>query len=97
VKTCGCGRTYDRADWLALPLVGYMDDSVECLELRNCPCGNTLAIVIDLSQDLLRELARVHIYDARKRRDPIDVLHLKATAEDIERRADTVELLRMMK
>jgi hypothetical protein len=48
-KYCRCGRAYSMLDtWRALPLVGYMPDEDETdLELRNCPCGSTIAIVVE--------------------------------------------------
>jgi hypothetical protein len=53
VKRCGCGRTYRTpAEWRALPFcrrtarASRSDDGIEVLELRNCPCGSTLAIVV---------------------------------------------------
>lgn len=45
IKVCACGRAYSPAEWCALPFVGIMRDDVETLELRNCTCGSTLAIV----------------------------------------------------
>lgn len=45
VKVCGCGRAHDAASWSALPLCGVQDDGeAEPYELRNCPCGSTLAV-----------------------------------------------------
>ena len=42
-KTCKCCRkTYNRAEWSALKLVGITDG----VEMRNCPCGSTLAIEV---------------------------------------------------
>jgi hypothetical protein len=46
-KRCGCcGRTHDLASWLALPERGHQADAVEDLELRDCPCGSTLAVLL---------------------------------------------------
>jgi len=45
-KQCGCGRQYDSGEWKLLPYVGEIDDEVERLELRNCSCKSTLAIVL---------------------------------------------------
>lgn len=47
-KVCACGRTFTAAQWATLEMVGRMLD-VETLELRNCPCGSTLAMVVDLA------------------------------------------------
>lgn len=53
VKICTkCSTPYDAESWAALPYVGeqvfpeadeYGD--AERIELRNCPCGSTLAVV----------------------------------------------------
>ena len=45
-KTCRCGASWSRKAWAQLPLVGYADggDDGE-LELRNCDCGSTLAVL----------------------------------------------------
>lgn len=48
-KACGCGRTYTAHEWSLLESVGRMSDEVETLELRNCPCGSTIATVVDLA------------------------------------------------
>lgn len=45
-KACGCGARHDGTGWAGLPLVGWNDDGVEVLELRNCPCGSTLAVEV---------------------------------------------------
>ena len=47
VKRCDCDREYDARSWSDLPLVGYQDDGVEHLELRNCSCGSTLAVHLE--------------------------------------------------
>jgi hypothetical protein len=47
VKVCKCGQKFTETQWRALPLVGKMDyeeDGDKRLELRNCPCGSTIAI-----------------------------------------------------
>ena len=46
IKTCRCKAEYTQQTWLFLPRIGPMDDGVDLLELRNCRCGSTLAIVI---------------------------------------------------
>lgn len=52
IKTCGCcGIAYTSATWELLELVGYQEDEVERLELRNCRCGSTLAIAIERDED----------------------------------------------
>jgi hypothetical protein len=47
VRRCGCGREYDAASWRDLPFVGHQDDGVESIELRNCPCGSTIAVHVE--------------------------------------------------
>ena len=46
VKVCGCGAVHGAPEWAALPLCGRQDDGYDVLEMRNCPCGSTLAIVV---------------------------------------------------
>ena len=46
IKTCGCGREYNQTAWLALVFVGLQADEVETLEIRNCPCGSSIAVVL---------------------------------------------------
>lgn len=46
VKVCGCGRSHTRLGWLALRWVGTLCDEAEHLELRNCECGSTIAVVV---------------------------------------------------
>lgn len=51
VKTCSCGREFDRSSWDIAPLVGYVGassgDESQVLELRNCKsCGSTMAMDI---------------------------------------------------
>jgi hypothetical protein len=45
-KRCGCGNGYNLAAWMALPLVGHQKDDVEDLELKDCQCGSTLAVLL---------------------------------------------------
>jgi CheY-like chemotaxis protein len=40
VKVCACGREFTRAGWKGLPVRGAMHGA----ELRNCPCGSSLAL-----------------------------------------------------
>ena len=53
VKVCPtCSATYTQAAWERLELKGEMDDRAssadgERLELRNCSCGSTIAIVLE--------------------------------------------------
>lgn len=49
IKACTCcGHEYTLAAWVALQLLGYQTDEDETLELRNCACGSTLAMVARL-------------------------------------------------
>ena len=55
VKTCSCGREFDRSAWDIAPLVGYVGaasgDRSHVAELRNCrSCGSTLALDIHASE-----------------------------------------------
>ena len=43
-KACGCGRVFSAHEWETLQFVGKMIDEVETLEMRNCPCGSTIAV-----------------------------------------------------
>jgi hypothetical protein len=48
IKECSCcAAKYTGDTWGALKWVGAMDDGLERLELRNCFCGSTLAVVCD--------------------------------------------------
>lgn len=40
VKRCSCSREYTRSGWKRLPRIGAMGP----VELRNCPCGSTMAL-----------------------------------------------------
>jgi len=48
IKVCRCcSRTFDAEAWGRLEVPGggrYMTDGETVLELRNCPCGTTLAL-----------------------------------------------------
>jgi hypothetical protein len=46
IKVCGCGRQYSKSNWEELPLCGVTDDGVERIELRQCVCESTIAIVL---------------------------------------------------
>ncbi|MGH7286075.1 MAG: response regulator [Polyangiaceae bacterium] len=52
VKECRCGETYVMDGWLALRLCGRMhvtDAPHTTVELRNCVCGSTLALAVEVS------------------------------------------------
>lgn len=45
-KRCAvCGRTFDLWVWHTLRLKGHQVDAVETLEIRDCVCGNTMAVI----------------------------------------------------
>lgn len=46
VKVCGCGMPYTAAGWNRLLLVGEMDDGVDRIEIRQCVCGSTIAVLL---------------------------------------------------
>ena len=53
MKRCACGAAYTREIWDELPLVGYQSSGLHeheaaGLELRNCRCGSTMSLAIDL-------------------------------------------------
>lgn len=56
-----CGARHHASDWLRLKYVGVQSDDVESLELRNCRCGTTLAVVIHAHAPV----ARAGIYTGR--------------------------------
>lgn len=58
---CGCGASYDADEWQALSCPGLMDCGTGCtLELRDCRCGSTMAVVmlpvpIEVFEDLRKD------------------------------------------
>ena len=46
MKICRCDKRYSAAEWKRLVYVGVMEDDVERIELRNCTCGSTVAVVL---------------------------------------------------
>lgn len=54
-KTCGtCSRVHADAGWKALPLKGYVGHvksggRMYAVELRNCACGSTLGLEVEVS------------------------------------------------
>lgn len=51
IKECPCGEAYAMDAWLALPLCGRMrvaEPPDTTLELRNCGCGSTLALLVEV-------------------------------------------------
>ena len=48
IKTCSCKREYTREQWEALPgKKPQTFDWGEVHEMRNCPCGSTIVLVLD--------------------------------------------------
>lgn len=57
-KSCRCcGATYSAERWTALHYVGRNEDDVETIEMRNCPCGGTMAIVVGIGPRAAAALA----------------------------------------
>lgn len=56
VKACACGRCYSASTWAALESCGRQVDAAEALDVRNCRCGSTIAIVVPHT---LEEIAKV--------------------------------------
>jgi hypothetical protein len=46
VRACGCGRTYTREEWDALPALGIETYGHRTLDHRQCACGSTLALPV---------------------------------------------------
>jgi hypothetical protein len=60
IKTCVCGRTYSREEWVQLPAAGFMNKGKaiagELLELKMCACGSSLAVDLGDEPDSLPAL-----------------------------------------
>jgi hypothetical protein len=41
-----CGRVFSKGSWAELECKGNQSDPCAVLELRNCPCGSTLGVVV---------------------------------------------------
>lgn len=54
-KRCACGRAFTRADWEQLEFVGVQEtddeDAHYRTEMRNCPCGSTIAVEVATAND----------------------------------------------
>ena len=51
-KRCGtCPAKYFRREWSELRLKGGWADDYERLELRDCSCGSTLAVLVEVYQE----------------------------------------------
>jgi hypothetical protein len=52
IKVCtNCGKRYTRDTWAMLPIKGIQDgggNGYPDLEMRQCPCNNTLVLELDL-------------------------------------------------
>lgn len=60
-KVCACcARAFDVEAWSNLRLIGHQEDAVERLELRDCHCGSTLAVVSNVRDAVakVREIVR---------------------------------------
>ena len=68
IKTCACGRSFTRAEWLALPFIGVQRDDID-LEMRNCPCGSSIVV----EQASLIGVGSVIRYQARTYGGPVFV------------------------
>lgn len=83
--TCACGRSFTQAEWNALPICGgadgIIDDGVQRLELRQCPCGSTRSIVLQRYADVDVDYGDApNWYDQQEARDRLvrevrDVAH----------------------
>lgn len=55
-KRCSCGVVYTAAGFAALPFVGNMlsedETGAYCAQLRNCPCGSTIAVETRVADEL---------------------------------------------
>ena len=53
VKRCSCGREFTRSTWAALPRCGRMHLARRdaTVELRNCPCGSSMALQFEGPDD----------------------------------------------
>ncbi len=59
-KRCACGRQHSFAAWLSLRLCGYVGKRVtggewEAVELRHCPCGSTIGVVVRWQPNAIQE------------------------------------------
>lgn len=55
MKRCACGRRHAPLEWLTLPLVGVWPEEETggaALELRNCPCGSTIAVELPIIREV---------------------------------------------
>jgi hypothetical protein len=64
ILVCACGEEYPRAEWLEMPVVGYVtprDGYVYSGSLRNCDCRATLYCASYVEQDshVVRTLDRM--------------------------------------
>lgn len=66
VHRCVCGRSFLAHEWAALPLAGYQqaEDPDQLLELRNCFCHSSRAVVVP-GPGFWIALAQVRLVEAR--------------------------------
>lgn len=56
-KSCSCGRSYTKEQWLKLHLVGTWDDEEESiLEMRNCTCNSSMSVKLRPRTEKVRSL-----------------------------------------
>lgn len=61
-KTCTCcRRAISQKEWTQLRYVGVQADEVEALELRDCDCGSTLAVVTRSTPETVRLSVRTQV------------------------------------
>jgi hypothetical protein len=49
-KKCGCGKSYSRTTWEHLPRIGWMRGRREDIELRQCSCASTIAVLVSAAR-----------------------------------------------
>ena len=79
VKRCGCGRTYIDRTWRELPRIGFQvgvrgDRDVPC-ELRNCSCGSTISLEVEIDVVIRVACGGVDRERSSAARTAIDLLH----------------------
>jgi hypothetical protein len=83
MKACACGLTHSAASWRELPLIGRQDDGVEVLELRNCACRSTLAVVVGPGSEMLDELSRLFRAEASTAACDSECERLRGIADEL--------------
>lgn len=66
MKICPCcAIEYTSVQWDALPFVGNQLDGDGMIELRNCSCGSTIAIEVNMGPGAWCQAASVYLVSAR--------------------------------